>query len=172
MDNYYQLLGITRNATAIEVKAAFQRKMKALDSSPVQGEHRQSQEKMLRQAFLTLLDVGRRAKYDKQVDAAAGPVVVLDEAPPQGVSVLTVTFVVALLVATGAGGWYMMHRSAAKQAEARAEEAARIKAARERAQTAAPKGNPNPLRNTPDSEMKDRLIKQAVEREARKGGAK
>ena len=146
MDNYYQLLGITRNATAIEVKAAFQQKMKALEASPVQGERRKSQEKMLQQAFLTLLDMGRRARYDKQVDATAGPVVVLEEARSKGVSILTVTFVTALLVASVAGGWYVTHPPLSKKAQERKEADARSKAARERVQTAAPKGNPNPIR--------------------------
>jgi hypothetical protein len=170
MDNYYQLLGVTRNATAVEVKAAFQAKMKALESSPVHGEHRQNQEKMLQQAFLTLLDPRRRARYDRQVDTAAGPVVVLEDVPPpKGVSVVTVVFVTALLAAAVAGGWYVTHPSAAKQEAAAKEEEARSRAARARVETAGPKGNPNPLRNAPASEMKDRVIRKAVERETRQG---
>jgi curved DNA-binding protein CbpA len=167
MDNYYQMLGITRSATAVEVKVAFQKKMKALESSPLHGEHRENQEKMLRRAFLTLFDPNHRAKYDRQVDAEAGPVVVLAEAERKGVSVITVTIATVVLVGAVAGGWYVTHPSAQKQEEARKLEDQRSRAARQRTQSAPVNKNPNPLRNTPDSEKKDRMIKEAVERDAR-----
>ena len=167
MDNYYEMLGITRTATPVEVKAAFQAKLKALESSPLHGEHRQNQEKMLQRAFLTLLDAKNRVKYDHQLEVAAGPVVVLEEAEKKGVSVVTITFVTILLVGAVAGGWYVTHPSAKKQEEARKEIDARARAARERRETAPASKNANPLRNTPDSEKKDRMIKERVERDAR-----
>ena len=167
MDNYYQLLGITRTATAVEVKTAFQAKMKALESSPLHGEHRDNQEKMLRKAFLTLLDPKNRVKYDRQLDVAAGPVVVLADEEKKGVSVVTVTIVVLLLVGVVAGGWYVTHPSAKKQEEARKLEDERSRAARARMENAPANKNANPFRNTPDSEKKDRMIKEQVERDAR-----
>ena len=167
MDNYYQMLGITRSATAADVKAGFQKKMKALESSPLHGEHRDNQEKMLRQAFLTLLDPRHRVKYDRQLDVAAGPVVVLEEAEKKGVSIITIAVVAVLLVGVVAGGWYVTHPSANKQEEARKEIDARARAARERRETAPVNKNANPFRNTPDSEKKDRMIKELVERDAR-----
>src|SRR5690349_39723 len=115
MDDYYHLLGVTRNATAIEVKAAFQRKMKALEASQIHGEHVKTQEKMLQQAFLTLLDPVRRARYDKQVDAA-GRGVILAEAPaPKNVSVATIMLVTVILVAIIAAGWHFTRPYAAKR---------------------------------------------------------
>jgi curved DNA-binding protein CbpA len=141
METYYELLGVTRNATAIEVKAAFQRQMKALEASAVQGERQQTREKMLQQAFLTLLDVGRRARYDKQLETPSRRVVV-EPVEAKGVSVVTVTFVAALLVAIVAGGWYMKHQSA-KQEAARKEEEARAKAAPVRLQYSPPKAKPD-----------------------------
>jgi len=140
MDNYYQMLGITRTATAVEVKAAFQAKMKALESSPLQGEHRQNQEKMLQKAFLTLLDPKNRVKYDRQLDVAAGPVVVLEDAEKKGVSVITMTVVALLLVGAVAGGWYVTHPSAKKQEEARKAMEAQTPAARSRAKNAQKEG--------------------------------
>src|SRR5689334_2989307 len=102
MDNHYEMLGIARSATALEIKTAFQTKMKALEASDVHGERRETQEKLLQQAFLTLLDPGRRAKYDKQIDTPVRrPVARRDEGT--GVSVPTVVFVGALLAAIMAG---------------------------------------------------------------------
>jgi curved DNA-binding protein CbpA len=167
MDNYYQMLGITRSAAAVEVKAAFQKKMKALESSPLHGEHRENQEKMLRRAFLTLFDPNHRAKYDRQVDAAAGPLVVLEEAEGKGLSVITITVAAVLLVGAVLGGWYVTHPSARKQEEARKVEDQRSRAARQRMENAPVNKNPNPFRDTPDSEKKDRMIKEMVERDAR-----
>src|SRR5678815_2533658 len=167
MDSYYEMLGITRTATAVEVKAAFQAKMKALESSPLHGEHRENQEKMLRKAFLTLLDPKNRVKYDRQLEVAAGPVVVLADEEKKGVSVVTIIVVVILLVGAVAGGWYVTHPSAQKQDEARKEIDARARAARERRETAPVNKNAHPFRNTPDSEKKDRMIKERVERDAR-----
>jgi curved DNA-binding protein CbpA len=115
MDNYYELLGITRNATAVEVKAAFQEKMKALEASHIHGDHEKVQEKMLQQAFLTLLDPARRAKYDKEIDSPARRVIVADVAPPKGVSVATMAIVAVLLVATVAAGWYLTRPYAARR---------------------------------------------------------
>src|SRR5689334_4299158 len=99
MDNFYQLLGIGRNATAIEVKAAFQQKMKALEASHIHGDHEKVKEKMLQQAFLTLLDPVRRAAYDKKIEAVGNRVIVAAAPAPEGVSVGTMVFVAVLLVA-------------------------------------------------------------------------
>ena len=115
MDDYYRLLGVPRNATAVEVKTAFQTKMKALEASPEHGEHRKVQEKVLQQAFLTLLDPARRGKYDKQVDAASRPAVVLQVEEPKRVSVAAIAAGALLLVAVVAGGWYLSHPYAVKR---------------------------------------------------------
>ena len=163
MDNYYQLLGIPRAATPVEVKAAFQKKMKALEASPEQGERRQTQEKLLQQAFLTLLDPARRAKYDKQIDITVQPVL-LEEEKPKGVSMVTVVFVVALLAAIVAGGWHVAHKSAERREAERKHDEAVSKAQRERVETAGPRGNPNPFRDGPPSATKDPIMKNSIDR--------
>ena len=140
MDNYYQLLGVTRNATAVEVKAAFQQKMKALEAAHAGGDHDKVQEKMLQQAFLTLLDPARRAGYDKKIDAVGNRIVVAAAEPAEGVSVATIVVVMALVVATAVGGWYASRSSAAKREAARKQDEAVSKAAREGVQIATPKG--------------------------------
>ena len=165
MDNYYQLLGIARAATPVEVKAAFQAKMKALEASPVHGEHREAQEKMLRQAFLTLLDPGKRSRYDHQVDAAARPVVVLQEVEKKGLSVTTMTLVAILLVGTVVGGWYVTNPSAKKREAERKHDEELARAAREKVEREGPRNrNPNPFRDGPPNAVKDQMMKNAIDR--------
>jgi hypothetical protein len=76
---------------------------------------------------------------------------------------------VAVLAAAIAAGWYVSHPSAAKREQARKEEDERSrKAYEDRVKNAGTNKNPNPFRGGPPSEMKDRLIREAAEREAQK----
>ena len=167
MTNHYETLGVARNATPEMVKAGFQAKMKALEESGMKEPARAAREKAFQQAFVALFNPATKAKYDKQLAMAAA---VQPAPPPQAARKNPLVIVVGIAAIAGAvaGGWYMKHPSAEKQAEQRKEAAARNRAARQRLETGVPNANPNPFRNAPDSEIKDRIMKQAIERESKK----
>lgn len=76
--------------------------------------------------------------------------------------------IVVLAILIGAG-WYVSHPSAAKQEQARKEEDARArKAYEDHVKNAGANKNPNPFRNGQSSEIKNKLMEQAIEREAKK----
>jgi alkanesulfonate monooxygenase SsuD/methylene tetrahydromethanopterin reductase-like flavin-dependent oxidoreductase (luciferase family) len=135
--SHYETLGIARNATPAMVKAGFQAKMKALEESALDEAARAAHEKSLQQAFVTLFNPAGKAKYDRQlaVVAAVQPV-----RPHQVASTNPLVFAgaVAAIAAAVAGGWYVTHPSAERQAQARKEAAARNKASRPRLDIAPP----------------------------------
>ena len=74
MHDYYLLLGIARNASAQVVKFAFEGRMKALGdpayaASP--GEKRE-EERLLKEAFVTLSMAAKRGPYDAKLAAFEG----------------------------------------------------------------------------------------------------
>ena len=167
MANHYDTLGITRSATPAMVKAGFQAKMKALEESGLDEAKRAAQEKALQQAFVTLFNPAGKARYDKQLAASASvqPVRPHEVAPRNPLVFVAAT---AAVGAALAAGWYVTHPSPARQEQARKEAAARNKAGRQRLEESPVNKNPNPFRNTPDSERKDRMIREAIERESKK----
>ena len=130
MTNHYQTLGVTRDATPAMVKAAFQKKMKALQESGLLEAPKAAREKALQQAFVTLFDPAGKARYDKQLATTDA---VQSAPPPHEVARTNPLVIVVAVAAIGgalAAGWYVTHPSADKQAQARKEAAARNKAAR------------------------------------------
>ena len=70
-DGYYSLLGVSRNATAAEVRRAY--RMLVLkwhpDVNPVPGAEQRL--KSLNEAYMTLRDVSSRERYNKSLDIMA-----------------------------------------------------------------------------------------------------
>jgi curved DNA-binding protein CbpA len=165
MTDPYETLGVPRTATPAVVKTAFQAKMKALDEAGLSPGERKAEEKALQQAFLTLFDPKKKAEYDRRQAAAAA----MQEVPPHATARQRPGILIAgiVVIAGSVGiGWYLTHPSAEKQEAARKEQA-RIQKALEERQHGAGK-NPNPFRNGVPTETKDRIMKQAIEREANK----
>ena len=77
--------------------------------------------------------------------------------------------VAAVVLAAAAWGWHVTHPSAEKLEQARKEQDARArKAYDDKMSNIGANKNPNPFRGGPPSEMKDRMIREAAEREAKK----
>ena len=144
MANHYDTLGLARDATMPEVKAAFQAKMKALDASALAQAEKAAIEKGLRQAFVALFDPAAKARYDKQLAAAARARAESEPVAPHEVAAtnpLLIAAVVVAIVAMVAGGWYVMRASPEKQAQQRKEQAARSKATSGRFELPPPRNN-------------------------------
>ena len=71
MNNYYQALGVSENATPEILKIAFEGKLKALAKGKLSEAERKAEETLLRQAFGVLSNPTRRAAYDAQLEGAA-----------------------------------------------------------------------------------------------------
>lgn len=71
MEDFYQVLGIPRGASAQLVRIAFEGKMKALDDPrfPLTPEARRAEELLLKNAHVTLTVDAKRAVYDEKLDA-------------------------------------------------------------------------------------------------------
>src|SRR3954454_19818667 len=63
--DYYELLGVSRDASAIEIRSAYRSLAKVMhpDAGGTAGTFR-----LLREAYETLIDPGRRAEYDREGD--------------------------------------------------------------------------------------------------------
>lgn len=170
MESFYEMLGVTRLATPVEVKAAFQARMKALEGSGLPEPQRAAREKMLRQAFITLFDPANKARYDAQLVPPKPRTFVSEPVAPHEVASKSPVLMIGVgvvVVAAIAGGWWYTHPSAERLEQARKEADARNRGGRARLENAPVTKNPNPFRNAPNSETKDRMIKQAVERDAK-----
>ncbi|QJR15464.1 hypothetical protein [Usitatibacter palustris] len=71
MQDHYQALGIPRGASAQLVKIAFEGKMKALDDPrfPMTAAQRREEERVLKEAHVTLTVDAKRVIYDEKLDA-------------------------------------------------------------------------------------------------------
>ena len=107
MQNYYELLGVSRDASPRIVTIAYEGKVKALAKSGLAGAERQAEERELEKAHVTLSNPAKKAWYDKQLEGAPA------HASPNRKGLVAAVAVV-LLVAAG-GAWYSLERSRARE---------------------------------------------------------
>ncbi len=109
MQNYYELLGVSHDATPAIVKIAYGGKMKALAAAGLPEAERKAEERLLEQAHITLSNPAKKEWYDKQLAGAQ---------PEPGYSgkkgLIAAAAAVAVLVAGGA--WYSLERSKVREA--------------------------------------------------------
>lgn len=68
MQDYYRVLGISEQATPAVIQIAFEGKLKALHKSSLPESERMAEDRLLRQAFVTLTHPARRTWYDMQLE--------------------------------------------------------------------------------------------------------
>ena len=107
MQNYYELLGVSRDATPRIVTIAYEGKLKALAKSGLSEAERLEEGRNLERAHVTLSNPAKKAWYDKQLEGAPahGP------ADRRG---LYATLAVVLVLVAG-GAWYSLERSKARE---------------------------------------------------------
>ncbi|HUQ27457.1 MAG TPA: DnaJ domain-containing protein [Usitatibacter sp.] len=105
MSNYYELLGVSRGASASVVKIAYDGKLKALAKSATSEAERRSEEKELERAYVTLSNPAKASWYDKQLDKDAS-----EASAATGRGTLIGAGVVVLVLAAGIG-WYFVERA-------------------------------------------------------------
>ncbi|HEX7605073.1 MAG TPA: DnaJ domain-containing protein [Usitatibacter sp.] len=71
MENYYQVLGVPRTASASIVKIAYEGKLKALAKAELPDAERRVEERALEQAYVTLSNPAKKEWYDRQLDSHA-----------------------------------------------------------------------------------------------------
>jgi DnaJ-class molecular chaperone len=111
--DHYELLGVRRDASAAEVKKAYERKIRGLRS--LAESQRAVQEKILKDAVEVLTDEARRVDYDSRIDESE-PMVI---GGTPGAALLIGLVVVAL---TAAGIGYFLFERSKDQAQMRADE--------------------------------------------------
>ena len=107
MHNYYELLGVSRDASPRIVTIAYEGKLKALAKSGLPEAERQAEERELEKAHVTLSNPAKKAWYDKQLEGASA-------GAPANRRGLVAAVVVVLLVVAG-GAWYSLERSKARE---------------------------------------------------------
>ena len=106
MTNYYQVLGVSENATAEILKIAYEGRLKALARAKMDEAERKAEEALLRQAYGTLTNPARRATHDAQLEGAA-------EREARSSRNTTIGVVAGLaVVLVGGVAWYFSDRSA------------------------------------------------------------
>ena len=105
MSNYYELLGVSRAASASVVKIAYEGKLKALARGGLSDAERRAEEKELEKAYVTLSNPAKASWYDKQLDSHAAT-----ESASHGRGTVIGTAAVMLILAAGIG-WYFVERA-------------------------------------------------------------
>ena len=107
MQNYYELLGVSRDASPRIVAIAYEGKLKALAKSGLPEAERLAEERALEKAHVTLSNPAKKAWYDKQLEGSPAE-------QPRGRGGLVVAGLVVVLLAAG-GAWYSLERSKARE---------------------------------------------------------
>jgi curved DNA-binding protein CbpA len=105
MNNYYQLLGVSRGASPSVVKIAYEGKLKALAASGLDEAQRKAEAKELEKAYVTLSNDAKAKWYDAQLEKQAAA----ESAAPGRGTVIAVAVVMALFAA--GIGWYFVERT-------------------------------------------------------------
>jgi hypothetical protein len=108
MQNHYELLGVSRDASPRIVTIAYEGKLKALARSGLSEAERQAEQRDLERAHVTLSNPAKKAWYDKQLEEGE------PAAAPAGRRGLVAAVAVVLLVVAG-GAWYSLERSKARE---------------------------------------------------------
>jgi len=128
MNDYYQLLGVSRAATPSVVKIAYEGKLKALERAGLSEPDRALERKELEKAFVTLGNPSKKAWYDERLDQH-------EAAATRGSSrPLVVGALLAVMAVLGAT-WFLVDR--AHERERQRLEQERLALEREKAQKAA-----------------------------------
>ena len=104
MNNYYQLLGVSRGATPSVVKIAYEGKLKALAASGLDEAQRKAEAKELEKAYVTLSNAAKATWYDNQLEKHAA------ESASGGRGTVIAAVAVMALLAAGIG-WYFVDRA-------------------------------------------------------------
>jgi hypothetical protein len=132
MENYYQVLGVPRSASASIVKIAYEGKRKALANAELSEAERRAEERALEQAYVTLSNPAKKEWYDGKIDSHAE---VEDAAVASShFKGWFVAAALALVLISGIG-YYFVERASARE-KLRLEEQ-RIAVEREKAQAQA-----------------------------------
>jgi len=105
MQDYYQVLGVSEQSTLSVIRIAFEGKVKALRASSLSEAERNAEDRLLRQAFVTLTDPIRKAWYDQKLDKERAA---LTAVPPRWAAAAVVAVVAAGLTAVA---WQIAERS-------------------------------------------------------------
>jgi curved DNA-binding protein CbpA len=68
MLNYYQVLGVSQDASDKIIKIAYEGKLKALGKAGLSEEETRNEQRLLEQAYVTLSNPAKRSWHDKQLD--------------------------------------------------------------------------------------------------------
>jgi len=105
MQDYYQVLGVSEQSTLAVIRIAFEGKVKALRSSSLGEADRNAEDRLLRQAFVTLTDPIRKAWYDRKLEKEREALTAM---PPQWAALAAVAVVTAGFTALA---WQTVERS-------------------------------------------------------------
>lgn len=108
MDDYYRILGVTRDATPAVVKIAYEGQLKALARTVPDAAQRAAEEKLLNQAYVTLSTPAKKAWYDQRLAAAP-------EARTERPYKAMAAGAVMLAVLGGGISWYFQARAAERE---------------------------------------------------------